>query len=417
MNILQKRQFGGANIVLTIDANLQRIAEQSLANNIEKIRAGGFGDPQPAEGGAVVVTNCKTGEIIAMASNPDFEPALFYNGISQDKFNEYINNPFHPLYSKAYQSNYAPGSTFKMVTAIAGLETGTITPTTRINDNGPYYGITDDTVQPPSCWYFNEYHRGHGWLNVTQAIEKSCNYFFYDTGVKVGIDQLDVYARYFGLGGKTGIELTGETSGVLAQRSLTESKNFPWTAAQTAYASIGQGYNSFSPVQMSKYIAMVANGGHKLDLSIVKSVNLSNGTQVSKTEIDEFINKKLGLTNEGDEDIVISDETMRVVLNGMRAVTEGESGTARSVFRDFSISVGGKTGSAETAVKTKTNAWFVGFAPFDDPEIAVVVMVENGLHGWYTAEVVKDIVYEYFGMNIPIITEDMSAISETEIFR
>ena len=304
-----------------------------------------------------------------------------------------------------------------MVTAIAGLETGTITPTTRINDNGPYYGITDDTVQPPSCWYFNEYHRGHGWLNVTQAIEKSCNYFFYDTGVKVGIDQLDVYARYFGLGGKTGIELTGETSGVLAQRSLTESKNFPWTAAQTAYASIGQGYNSFSPVQMSKYIAMVANGGHKLDLSIVKSVNLSNGTQVSKTEIDEFINKKLGLTNEGDEDIVISDETMRVVLNGMRAVTEGESGTARSVFRDFSISVGGKTGSAETAVKTKTNAWFVGFAPFDDPEIAVVVMVENGLHGWYTAEVVKDIVYEYFGMNIPIITEDMSAISETEIFR
>ena len=410
-----KEAIGGADIVLTIDANLQRIAESSLAANIQKIREGGFGEACEAEGGAVVVVNVKTGEILAMASNPDYEPGLFYKGISQSKLDEYYNNPYDPLYSKAFQSTYAPGSTYKMVTAIAALETGHTNTSEKINDNGPYYGITDQNTKPPACWYYNDYGRGHGPLNVSQAIQKSCNYFFFEVSTRMGINNLNKYAKYFGLGYKTGIEIIGESKGTLADREVAESQKQVWSAAQTAYASIGQGFNSFTPLQMGKYIAMVANGGKKLDISIVKSVNLSNGTQVSQTEIDNFINKKLGLNESETENIEISKETMNAVLEGMRSVTEGEGGTAYTMFKDFSISVGGKTGSAEAG--RRTDGWFAGFAPYNDPEIAVVVMVENGKHGYYTAEVVKEIIYEYFGMNLQSVVENMSASLEIESFR
>lgn len=407
--------IGGSDVVLTIDANLQEITENALENNIMQIRNGDFGQPVDAQGGAAVVVNVKTGEVLAMASYPDYEPGLFYNGISQSQLDEYNNNPYHPLYSKAFQSTYAPGSTFKMVTAIAALETGNTTTTEKINDNGPYYGIVTGDVKDPACWYYNDYGRGHGLLNVSQAIQKSCNYFFFEVGIRMGIENLAKYANYFGLGTKTGIEIIGERSGTLAQKSVAEQKNVVWSKAQLAYASIGQGLNSFTPLQMAKYIAMIANGGHKLDISIIKSINKSNGTQVSREEINEFINKKLGLQDDKEEDIQISEETIRAVHQGMLAVTEGEGGTAASSFRDFPIQVGGKTGSAEVG-KTRTDGWFAGFAPYDDPEIAVVVMVENGLHGYYTAETVKQIIIEYFGMNIGEINEDMSASTEIEAF-
>ena len=412
---ISKEAIGGANIVLTIDANLQRIAEESLERNIERIRNGELGDPAPAEGGAAVVINVKTGDVLAMASYPDYEPGLFYNGISTQKYKEYNENPYHPLSSKAMQGAYAPGSIFKMVTAIAALETGVTDSREKINDNGPYYGIVTGDTKDPACWYYNDYGRGHGYLNIAQAIQKSCNYFFFEVSQRMGIDNLEKYARYFGLGSKTGIEIVGENSGTLATREVAQQKKQVWSAAQTAYASIGQGFNSFTPLQMCKYLAMVANGGNKLDISVVKSVIKSNGTQVSKNEIDEFINNKLGLTNEKTEDLKISDETMHTVLEGMRSVTEGEGGTAYTTFKDFSISVGGKTGSAEAG--RRTDGWFAGFAPYDDPEIAVVVMVENGHHGFYTAEIVKEVIYEYFGMNVVSVTEDMSASVETESFR
>ena len=407
--------IGGADVVLTIDANLQEITEKALEDNIMQIRNGGFGQPVDAQGGAAVVVNVKTGEVLAMASYPDYEPGLFYNGISKSQLDEYNNNPYHPLYSKAFQSAYAPGSTFKMVTAIAALETGSTTTTEKINDNGPYYGLVTGDVQDPACWYYNDYGRGHGPLNISQAIQKSCNYFFFEVGIRMGIDNLAKYANYFGLGSKTGIEIIGERSGTLAQKSVAEEKKVVWSKAQLAYASIGQGLNAFTPLQMAKYIAMIANGGQKLDISIIRSVNKSNGTQVPRTEIDEFINKKLGLQDNQTEDIQISEETIRAVHQGMLAVTEGEGGTAVSSFRDFPIQVGGKTGSAEVG-KTRTDGWFAGFAPYDNPEIAVVVMVENGLHGYYTAETVKQIIYEYFGMNMGEINEDMSASTEIEAF-
>lgn len=412
--------IGGANVVLTIDANLQRVAEESLERNIIQIREGYWGNAYPAEGGAVVVTNVKTGEILAMASYPDYEPALFYDGISQDKYNEY-NDPssLRPLFSRATQGLYPPGSIFKMVTAIAGLESGVVTVDETINDSGRFIVSDDPNYNNPACWYYNEYGRGHGRLNVVGALMKSCNYYFFDVSNRMGIDTLNVYTDYFGLGRRTGIELT-ESTGTVASREVAEENGEVWSAAYTASASIGQSYNSFTPIQMAKYISMVANGGHPIDLSIVKNVINSNGSQVSKEEIDAYVNKKLGTETQVTEDKNINPETINAVKEGMKSVAEEEGGTAYSVFKDFAIELGGKTGSAELSSNKDSKdviAWFAGFAPYEDPEIAIVVMVEKGGHGYYTAQVVKEIMTEYFGMNIQEVTEDMSASTETESFR
>ena len=412
--------IGGANVVLTIDANLQRVAEESLERNIIQIREGYWGNAYPAEGGAVVVTNVKTGEILAMASYPDYEPALFYDGISQDKYNEY-NDPssLRPLFSRTTQGLYPPGSIFKMVTAIAGLESGVVTVDETINDNGRFIVSDDPNYNNPACWYYNEYGRGHGRLNVVGALMKSCNYYFFDVSNRMGIDTLNVYTDYFGLGRRTGIELT-ESTGTVASREVAEENGEVWSAAYTASASIGQSYNSFTPIQMAKYISMVANGGHPIDLSIVKNVINSNGSQVSKEEIDAYVNKKLGTETQVTEDKNINPETINAVKEGMKSVAEEEGGTAYSVFKDFAIELGGKTGSAELSSNKDSKdviAWFAGFAPYEDPEIAIVVMVEKGGHGYYTAQVVKEIMTEYFGMNIQEVTEDMSASTETESFR
>ena len=159
---------------------------------------------------------------------------------------------------------------------------------------------------------------------------------------------------------------------------------------------------------------MLANGGKPIDVSIIKTIRKADGTEESRSNINQYINQKLGLTDSENEDITINQQNLKVVLEGMRSVTE--EGTASSIFQGFEIAVGGKTGSAE-APGNKVNAWFAGFAPFDDPEIAVVVMAENGGHGYYTAEAVKEIMREYFGMNIQNVSEDVTAIPYTESMR
>lgn len=405
--------IGGANVVLTIDANLQEITENALAANIEKIRTGGFGKVYDAEGGSAVVMNVNTGEILAMASYPDYEPELYYKGITQSKLDEY--NAGHNVLFRAIQSAYAPGSTFKMITAVAALESGVTTVSEKINDNGPY--PLEGAQKLPACWYFNEYGRGHGLLNVVGALEKSCNYYFYEVANRMGIDTLEKYARFFGIGSKTGVELSSENAGTVASReNLKELTGDSWTTGHTLNAAIGQGINNVTPLQMAKYISMIANGGKKINTTIVKDIILSNGTYVAHSEIEEFVNKKLNIPEDTTEDFEISEETIKAVLQGMLSVTDDAGGTAYQVFQDFNIQVGGKTGSAE-AENNKVHAWFVGFAPFNDPEIAVVVMVENGGHGYYTAEVVREIIAEYFGMNVQEVKEAMTASSEVESFR
>ena len=415
--VVEKEAVSGSNVVLTIDSKLQKIAEEALKDNIEKIKSGGFGKAYEAKGGSCVVMNVKTGEVLAMASYPDYNPQSFANGISSEEWKSYSENKSYPLLNKAIQSAYEPGSIFKMVTAIAGLESGNITLTERINDTGQYikYG------EKRNCWYYTDYHTGHGPLNVIGAIEKSCNYFFYETADRMGIDTLDKYASYFGLGKKTGIELPSEVSGTLASKEYVKSINSSWNPGDTINAAIGQGYNRFTPLQMTKYISMIANGGNNVDVSIIKTIQNSDGTEVSKEEINKFVNEKLGLTEENNENINLNKDYINAVKEGMKSVTSGESGTAYVRFKDFDIKVGGKTGSAEAGKdsngKDIVNAWFAAFAPYDDPEIAVVVMVENGGHGNYTAEAVRNIMAEYFGMNTQNVTESVQAEAYTESIR
>ena len=409
---VSKEATAGSDVVLTIDANLQKVTEDALASNIQKIASGGFGKAYNAKAGACVVMNVNSGEVLAMASYPNYDPSDFVGGISTEAWNNYTNNTAKPLVDKAIQNSYSPGSTYKMVTAIAGLESGAINLNTKINDVGVYrkYGIS------MNCWYYTDYHRGHGYLNVSEAIEKSCNYFFYETGDRMGIDKLAEFARYFGLGTKTGIELQGETAGVLADRETKKQKHPDdqnWNPGNTLNASIGQGDNEFSPLQMARYISMLANGGHKIDVSIVKTIRNSDGSEASREEINKFVNKKLGLEEDTQEERQLNQNYLNAVLQGMKSVTSDTGGTAYVRFKDFNISVGGKTGSAE-APNNQVHAWFVGFAPFENPEIAIVVMVENGGHGNYTAEVVRDIMGEYFGMNTQDVEENMGARIYTE---
>lgn len=416
--VVDKEAIAGSDIVLTIDSKLQKIAEEALKNNIEKIKSGGFGKVYDAKGGSCVVMNVKNGEILAMASYPDYNPQSFADGISAEEWKSYSENVSYPLLNKTIQSAYEPGSIFKMVTAMAGLESGNITLSERINDVGVYKKYGTDW----KCWYYTDYHRGHGYLNVVGAIEKSCNFFFYETADRMGIDTLAKYAKFFGLGVKTGIELPGEVSGTLASKEYTKSIDRSWNPGDTINAAIGQGYNKFTPLQMTKYISIIANGGNNINVSIIKNIQNADGTTVSKDEINKFVNEKLGISSEENaEDITLNSEYLNAIKEGMKSVTSGESGTAYVRFKNFNIEVGGKTGSAEAGQDSNgndiVNAWFAAFAPYDDPEIAVVVMVENGGHGNYTAEAVRDIMAEYFGMNTQNVSESMQAISYVESIR
>ncbi len=400
---VSEEAVSGSDIILTIDSKLQAVTEEALKNNINKIANMGFS----ADAGAAVVLNIKTGEVLAMASCPDYNPSAFVNGIDTNTWNYYINGDTKPLENKAISAMYSPGSTYKMVTALAGLETGAITTKEKIRDTGIYRKYNSSW----KCWNTS----GHGYLNVSEAIQHSCNYFFYEVGDRIGIDTLSKYSYYLGLGHKTGIELKGEISGVLASNQIAEQENRVWNPGETISAAIGQSYNTFTPLQMARYVAMIANRGKKLDVTIVKSIVRPDGSEVPRDEYENYVNDKLGLTPDNTEEMTFKEENINAILEGMRGVTSESGGTAYSTFRNFNIEVGGKTGSAQTGIEGKTNAWFVGFAPFDDPEIAIVVFVRNGEHGSYTAEVARDIIAQYFGMNTNQIMEDTNAIPTVQI--
>ena len=406
-----KDAIAGSDVVLTIDSNLQKVTEDALANCVEKIKSGGFAETYDARGGSAVVMDVNTGDVLAMASYPSYEPQWFVGKLETDKWNYMNDSKTHPLLNKAIQGTYEPGSIFKMITAIAGLESGTITPKEKINDTGVYkkYGLD------MKCWYYTSYHRGHGYVNVTQALKHSCNYFFYETGDRTGIDAIAKYALHFGLGKKTGIELPSEQTGTLAQREDG------WGPGDTLNASIGQGDNSFTPVQIAKYISSIANGGTVVQPTIVKTILNADGTEVPKEEINNFINQKLGIDNT-DDGIQINPESIQIAREGMRMATSEAGGTAYSRFKDFKVEVAGKTGSAEAGKdenqKDIVNAWFVCFAPYENPEVAVVVLVENGGHGNYAAEVARDVLDQYFGMNeTTSVEESLTAIPYTEQMR
>ena len=403
---ISEEAVAGSDVILTIDANLQKVAEDALEQNIKDIADGKYGEGNDADAGAVVVMNVNTGEILAMASYPDYNPERY-----SEEYDP--NDETGKYYNRAIRSIYAPGSTFKMVVASAALDTGEITTKTRINDTGVYpYG------DGQACWYYRSYGVGHGYLNLTQAIKYSCNYFFYDLGYRMGIDIIAKYAGRYGLGKRTGVELMGESSGIVASREYANSIGYTtWYPADTLSAAIGQSFNSYTPIQMARYISMVANGGKNVDVSIIKSIINPDGTEVSREEIENFVKDTVGTENELTEDLNITEENLDAIREGMKGVTSEAGGTAYSTFADFDIAIAGKTGSAQTGIDGEAHGWFVGFAPYDEPEIAVVVLVEKAGSGGNTAIVAKEIMEEYFGMNSEKVTEDKNAQSSTESVR
>lgn len=403
--------IAGADVILTIDAKLQQIAEESLENAITELASQSKSNVFDADAGAVVVMNVNSGEVLALASYPTYEPQLFVDGIDQKTYDSYIEGS--SLYNRAISGMYPPGSVYKMAVALAGLESDKYTTSTMVNDTGVY-----PEGGNPVCWHYTTYRRGHGYLNITDAIKHSCNYYFYDIGYNVGIDAIATYASYLGLGQKTGIELLGESSGILATPEVAKTLyNSEWYLGTTLSASIGQTYNSFSPLQMAKYISMIANGGKNVDVTIVKDIILSSGEEISKEEMDEFVNNKLKLNIEQTDDLDVNEDNLQAILDGMKGVTSEVGGTAYSTFGNFEITVGGKTGTAQTGIEGDAHGWFSGFAPYEDPEIAVVVLIEHGGTGGYTAKVAKEIMEQYFGMNLEVETEDTKAISNKQNIR
>ncbi len=393
----------GSTLVLTLDANLQAVTEKALADTINTIRTTGYsgGKKYDATAGAIVVMNVKNGEVLAMASNPEFSPSDMASGKGLGEGASEFN--------RAISGTYAPGSTFKMLTAISSLQEGKIGIKEKINDSGPY-----PLGHHPACWLYNQKRSVHGYLNVTDALKHSCNYFFYEAGYRTGIEQIARYAKYFGLGVKTGIELPSEAAGTIASPEVAMAlRKEQWSVGLTLNASIGQGDHAFTPIQMAKYVSTLVNGGNRISPTIVKTIKTSYGTEVSKAEIQEYTRQILGDTNDQSENLEISQEYIDAILEGMKDVTSETGGTAYSVFRNFGFKIGGKTGSAQTNAGP-TNAWFVGFAPYDEPEIAIAVIIEGGGTGSYAAYSARDIIAQYFGMNEEDIIEDVTARPYTE---
>ena len=361
----------GGNVVLTLDIGLQGYVEQVLAASVPAI------DVEEETGGAAcVVLDVDTAEVLTCASYPTYDITR-YNA----DYNQYASDPTKPLLNRALQGLYAPGSTFKMVTAVAGLETGIIEPDTEIEDLGRY---TYWSSPQPMCWIYWQRGTTHGWINVSEAIEVSCNYFFYEVGREVGIDVLVDYATRFGLGQYTGIELY-EEKGVMASPEFTESLGGTWYEGSVLSVAIGQESSQFTPVQLANYIATLVNGGTRNAVHLLKEVKSGDFSQVEYTYEPQVLGT-----------IEIETENLQAVKAGMLALTT--QGSVSQHFRDLPFQAGGKTGSAQVDDQTDANAIFVCFAPYDDPEVALALVVERGGSGSELGAMAADILSYYFSV-------------------
>ncbi len=379
--------IAGGNVLLTIDLDLQKTVEDSLASQIAsmlKEAETNPSKPQDIAGAAAVVIKVDTGEILAMASYPTYDVSKFYS-----IYHDLASDPLSPMLNRAISGRYSPGSVFKMVTAVAGLETGVITADTVIKDTGRYTYYKD---YQPTCWIY-AYGVTHGDLTVKEAIRDSCNVYFYEVGRLIGIDTLSEYARSFGLGSYTGIELSGEARGYVASpEAKKQLTGAAWIGGDVLGASIGQSVHLYTPVQLCNYIATLVNGGTRYNAHLLRyslSGDFSSVLSVTESVVENTVK--------------MSRDTYQTVLEGMLEVTE--NGTASAVFKNYPIHVGGKTGSVEVSDGT-ANSVFCAFAPYDDPEIAVVIVVEHGGSGNAIAPVARDTFDAYFASD--------SSLAETE---
>lgn len=387
----------GDNVTLTIDYRLQKVAEESLLNTINGLQNGTlvgkkFSD---ANAGAVVVLDVDSGEVLASASYPTYDINSLIGGISLKDWNALQNNSLHPMLNRVASGTYSPGSTFKMLVGMAGLMNGKITVDEKYYDPGIYpYGYH------PKCWLYTDRHMTHGWINIEGAIKGSCNCYFYEVGRRIGISEIVKYAKLFGLGQKTGIELSGEVAGTIAgaDDKSEDGLKSPWYLGDTLSAAIGQSGSSYTPIQLANYIATIANGGKLNKVSLIKSVdNEVAGTSESLADINKYTSEYTGVNFE-EKDLNINSEYIDAIKKGMLSVTSETGGTSYIVFKNSDIQVAGKTGTAQVP-NGNNNGIFVGFAPYDNPKIAVVAVIEHGGEGTYTANVVKPIMEEYFNID------------------
>ena len=357
----------GNTVALTLDIDLQEVTEKALATTVE----GMIDEDSFQRGAAAVVMKVGSGEVLALASYPTYDLSKF-----SEEYEALLSDERIPMFNRATDGTYAPGSTFKMCTAVAALETGVITPDTIIRDQGVYTYYKDPQ---PRCWVWANGYT-HGRINVSQAITDSCNYFFYEVGRLTGQEAINDYATQFGLGQRTGIEI-GDSAGALASKEYAESRNLEWSAGQTLTAAIGQSYNLFTPLQLANYTATLVGDGEYYTPHLLKSVKTYDNEQMVYV-YDE----------DADHVVEMSEETKEAVTTGMHNLTTGSLG---GVFADCVVSAGAKTGSAQVGTDI-ANGVFVCYAPYEDPEIAVAIVIEKGGAGAALASTAVEIVNAYF---------------------
>lgn len=375
----------GGTVALTLDIDLQADVERALAQTI----TGMIDEDSNERGGAAAVVSVGSGEVLALASYPTYDLSTF-----NEDYEDLVADERLPMFNRATQGTYAPGSTFKMCTAVAALESGIITPSSIIQDRGIYTYYRDPQ---PMCWIYRQGGSTHGRINVTQAITVSCNYFFYEVGRLTGIRTLDSYASQFGLGQSTGIEI-GDSSGVLASPEWADSHNREWTDGQTITAAIGQSYNLFTPLQLANYIATLVGGGEHYQAHLLKNVKEYDNSRLLYVYDDEPLNT-----------VEMSGSTVEAVTKGMHELTV--SGGVAFAFRDCVVSAGAKTGSAQVGTDI-ANGVFVAYAPYEDPEIAVAIVIEKGGSGAALATAAVEIINSWFSH-----TDDGAAIGENTLLK
>lgn len=377
-----KNAVAGNTVYLTIDAQLQAVVNKSLAENIQATREAGqkkleqTGKDKNGEdcvSGSAVVIDVRDFSILAAASYPNYDLAKYVEDSSY--YLDLLNDEAAPLFNRTLNGRYSPGSTMKLSVAAAALEEGIITEDTVIQCNRAYPidGMTFN------CMYY------HGPTRLNRALTVSCNVFFYETGRRLGIDSMNLYAKRFGLGEPTGVEVY-ESTGILAGRAERQERGEPWYPADTIQAAIGQSDNLFTPLQIAVYTATVANGGNRYKAHFVRKVT-------------DYTRQQVIYENDPDnptliENVGVSEENMELVRQGMRSVVTSTSGTAYYPFANYGVSVAAKTGTAQNAGSDHTI--FIAFAPYEEPEIAIAIVLEHGATSTYPKNITKDILDAYF---------------------
>lgn len=359
----------GNTVVLTIDKRLQRTAADALEKQIINLQnTAPAGEGKEADSGAVVLMHCKTGEILAAVNYPSYDRETY-----RFAYQTLLDDPRKPLINRAVQGTYAAGSIYKPSVATAALATGVVAPESTINCTRVYTAL--GASYQPKCLSY------HGPINVLDALRYSCNIFFYESGRRLGIDTINKFSAQYGLGQPTGIEIPETVGELSSPESKARHGGGQWYEADTVQSAIGQLYNSFSPLQMANYAATIGNRGKRMETHLVRSVeSYTRSETIKKTQ------PVLADTVQADNAV------FETVIEGM--VRASRIGTAQRYFGNYPIDVASKTGTPETV--ELPNSTFIAFAPANDPEIAIAVLIEKGWHGYTGAPVAKEIFDAYF---------------------